>query len=111
MLLHPTLHAIGQSAVENVRSAGDDVNVVVMLSFAHLKVPSLIKVGTAGPSAPLRSGRDDKGEGVHLHRDRMLNERAPDQCTLYNIDACGGSDVLSEVATPNSLRAHRSRTA
>jgi hypothetical protein len=43
MFLDPTLHAIGQSAVENVRSAGDDVNVVVMLSFAHLKVQSLSK--------------------------------------------------------------------
>jgi hypothetical protein len=60
MFLQPTLHAIGQSAVENMRSASDDVNVVVMLSFAHLKVQLLSKVRTAGPSTTLRSGRDDK---------------------------------------------------
>jgi hypothetical protein len=63
MFLDPTLDVIGHSAVENVRSAGDDVNVVVMLSFAHLKTHSLSKVRTAGPSTTLRSGRDDKGEG------------------------------------------------
>ena len=63
MFLHPTLDAIGHSAIENVRSTGDDVNVVVVLSFPHLKTQWLSKVRTAGPSTPLRSGRDDKGEG------------------------------------------------
>jgi hypothetical protein len=63
MFLDPTLDAIGHSAVENMRSASDDVNVVVMLSFAHFKTHWPSKVRTAGPSTTLRSGRDDKGEG------------------------------------------------
>ena len=61
MFLHPTLDAIGYSAIENVRSAGDDVNVVVMVLFAHFKTHSFTKVRNAGPSPTLRSGRDDKG--------------------------------------------------
>jgi hypothetical protein len=71
MFLNPTLDAVGHSAVENVRSAGDDVNLVVMLSFAHLKTHSLSKVRTAGPSTTLRSGRDDKGEEPSLHLDSI----------------------------------------
>lgn len=45
MFLHPTLDAIGHSAVENVRSTGDDINVVVVLSFAHLKTQWAVKRG------------------------------------------------------------------
>jgi hypothetical protein len=38
MFLHPAIDAIGHTAVENVRSAGDNINAVVVLSSAHLKV-------------------------------------------------------------------------
>jgi hypothetical protein len=38
MFLNPTFDAIGYSAVENMGSAGDYVNEVVMISFAYLKL-------------------------------------------------------------------------
>jgi hypothetical protein len=36
MFLSPTSDTPRYSAVENVRSAGDDVNELVMIAFAHL---------------------------------------------------------------------------
>jgi hypothetical protein len=43
MFLNPAFDAIGHSAVENMGSAGNDVNEVVMISFAHLKTQWLSK--------------------------------------------------------------------
>jgi hypothetical protein len=62
MLLHSTLDAIGYSAIENVRSTGDNVNVVVVLSSAHLKTHSLsIENRRSLHYASLRSGRQGGG--------------------------------------------------
>jgi hypothetical protein len=35
MFLRSTLNAIGHSAVQNVASAGDDIDVIVMVLLAH----------------------------------------------------------------------------
>ena len=35
MLFHSTSDVIGQSAIKNVGSAGDDIDVIVMISLGH----------------------------------------------------------------------------
>ncbi len=68
MFINPTFYAISHSAIENVGSAGDYINEVVMISLAHPKTQWPLKVRTAGPSTALRSGREDKGRVLRLRR-------------------------------------------
>ena len=47
MFINPTFYAIGHSAIENVGSAGNYINEVVMISLAHPKTQWPLKVRTA----------------------------------------------------------------
>jgi hypothetical protein len=52
MFLRSACNAVGQAAVEDSGSAGNDIDVVVMVAFAHRRL-RCGREGTAGPSATL----------------------------------------------------------
>ena len=77
LLVRSTFNIVGDAGVEDVRSAGDDVDVVMVVTLIHARpltrfiqdtaflpsgVASSRGLATADLSTALRSGRDDKGE-------------------------------------------------